>query len=150
MFIQKIVMNIHTSFVCNKENQQIKQIALLLHNTNRWISRKITPKERNQRGEKRSKGQCRKTVQEMTYVSLQMKGPPLSSKKDENNPPLKLFFPVLACRILVLQLGMEPRPSAVEAPCLKGPPGKFPTLKHVREKWTITEVKKKKKKLIRF
>lgn len=67
-------------------------------------------------------------------------------QKDENNP-LKLFFPVLACRILVLQLGMEPIcPLQWKHHVLiKGPPGKFPTLKHVGEKWTITEVKKKKK-----
>lgn len=24
VYLQKIVMNIHTSFICNKENQQIK------------------------------------------------------------------------------------------------------------------------------
>ena len=35
------------------------------------------------RGEKKIKGQC-KTVQEMTDASLQIKGPPLTSKKDEN------------------------------------------------------------------
>ena len=46
-------MNIHTSFICNKENQQINQMALQLHNTNMWISRKITPKERNQKEKKR-------------------------------------------------------------------------------------------------